>query len=71
MVDLLAAPADTYPIEPIEPHHLLAPDGIVIFAKPMPVVWHDEAGDPTNQRLSVTSWGEGRSTADGQLRFPQ
>jgi hypothetical protein len=37
MVDLLAAAADTYPIETIQPHHLIAPDGIVIFAKPMPV----------------------------------
>ena len=40
MVDLLAAAADTYRIEAIQPHHLLTPDGIVIFVKPMPVVWH-------------------------------
>lgn len=66
MVELLAAAADTYPIEPIQPHHLLAPDGIVIFAKPMPVVWHDDAGDPTDQRLSAISWAEASSTSDGQ-----
>jgi hypothetical protein len=66
MVDLLAAAADTYPTEPIQPHHLLAPDGIVIFAKPLPVVWYDNAGDPTDQRLSAISWAEGRSTTDGR-----
>jgi hypothetical protein len=67
MVDLLAAAADTYPNEPLQPHHLLAPDGIVIFAKPMPVVWHTDAGEPTDQHLSAISWAESRSTNDGQL----
>nr|BFE71759.1 hypothetical protein GCM10020092_050600 [Actinoplanes digitatis] len=66
MVDLLAAAADTYPIEAIEHHHLLQPDGIVIFAKTLPVIWHDEAGHPTDQQLSAISWAEGRSTRDGQ-----
>jgi hypothetical protein len=66
MVDLLAAAADTYPTEPMQPHHLLAPDGIVIFAKPLPVVWYDNASDATDQRLSAISWAEGSSTTDGQ-----
>jgi hypothetical protein len=64
MVDLLAAAADTYPPEPLLEHHLPAPDGIVIFAKPLPVVWFDlDTGKRTDQRISAISWCEGQSTA--------
>jgi hypothetical protein len=66
MVDLLAAAADTYPVEPIQPHHLRAPNGIVIFAKPMPVVWHNDAWEPTDQPLSAISSAETTSATDGQ-----
>jgi hypothetical protein len=36
-------------------------------ATPLPVVWHNDAGEPTNQRLSAISWAESSSTTDGQL----
>lgn len=65
MVDLLAAAADTYPVEPMRPEQLLAPDGMVIFAKPMPVVWRGD-GDDEEHRLAAVSWGESLSTADGR-----
>jgi hypothetical protein len=66
MVNLLAAGADTYPPEPLVEHHLLAPDGIIIFAKPLPVVWLEpRTGTRTNQRISAISWCLAE-TADGR-----
>ncbi|WP_203896961.1 hypothetical protein [Virgisporangium aliadipatigenens] len=44
---------------------LLAPDGVVIFAKPLPIVWHDAGWNPTDQRLSAITWAETASTSDG------
>ncbi len=32
----------------------------------MPIVWHDGAGERTDQRPSAISWAEGSSTTDGQ-----
>ena len=65
MVDLLAAAADTYPAEPMRPEHLLALDGMVIFAKPLPVVWHGD-GEDEEHHLTAISWGESLSTNDGR-----
>jgi hypothetical protein len=41
MVDLLAAAGETFPVTPVQPHHLLSPNGIVIFAQPLPALWDD------------------------------
>ncbi len=65
MVDLLAAAADTYPLEPMRPQHLLAPDGMVIFAKPLPVVWRGD-DDDEEHRLAAISWGASLSSNDGR-----
>jgi hypothetical protein len=64
MVDMLAAAADTYPTEPMRPEHLLAPDGMVIFAKPLPVVWRGDGEE--EKHLAAISWGESLSTNDGR-----
>jgi hypothetical protein len=67
MVDLLAVAADTYPIEPMRPDHLIAPDGMILFAKPLPAVWqHTDGRDGTSQKISAISWNEGVATNDGQ-----
>jgi hypothetical protein len=65
MVDLLAAAADTYPAEPMRPEQLLAPDGIVIFAKPLPVVWRGD-GEDAKYHLAAIGWGESLSTGHGR-----
>jgi hypothetical protein len=65
MVDLLAAAADSYPLEPMRPEQLLAPDGMVIFAKPLPVVWRGDV-DVEEHRLAAISWGESLATNDGR-----
>jgi hypothetical protein len=63
MTDLIAAAADTYPPEPFYPHGVPAPDGMVIFAKPLPIVWREAlSGAETEQRLAAISWGTGEST---------
>ena len=63
MTDLIAAAADTYPPEPFYPHGVPAPDGMVIFAKPLPIVWREAvSGAETQQRLAAISWGTGEST---------
>ena len=63
MVDLVAAAADSHPPEPFQPDHLLAPDGIVLFAKPLPAIWRDaETGDEDLNWLAAVSWATGRST---------
>jgi hypothetical protein len=61
MVDLLAAAADTYPAMPFQQADVPAPDGMVIFAKPLPAVWYDTAGEPTlTDSISAITWGTGR-----------
>jgi len=62
MVDLLAGAADSYPPEPFVQHHLPSPDGIILFAKPLPAVWRDEAGEAESvQQISAITWGTGAS----------
>lgn len=61
MVDLIAAAADTYPPEPFLEHNLPAPDGIVIFAKPLPAVWEDQHDEIARRQLRAISWCSGLS----------
>jgi hypothetical protein len=63
MVELLTAAADTFPSNPLEPHHLPSPSGIAIFAQPVPAIWEDERSETTQlHRISAITWGTG---ADG------
>ena len=58
MVDLLAAAADSYPRQaPIEQHNLLAPDGFVIFAKPLPSTYLNADTKQVNDTtISAITW---------------
>jgi hypothetical protein len=49
----------------MHPEQLVAPDGMAIFAKPLPVIWHDEEGN-VEHRIAAISWGESVSTNDGR-----
>lgn len=65
MVDLIAAAADVHPVIPAEPHQLIAPEGIVIFAKPLPTVFADaDTGEDSLVNVSAITWGQGLSTKD-------
>lgn len=55
MVDLVAAAADTYPPEPFLEHHLPSPNGIVIFARPLPAVWQDQHDDVARVRSAPSA----------------
>lgn len=64
MVDLVAAAAGTYPPEPFLEHHLPAPNGIVLFARPLPAVWQDQHDDTARRQISAITWTSGLSTSD-------
>ncbi len=68
MVNLIAAAADTHPVEPFYEHQLSAPHGIIIFAKPIPTVWERPgAGGQTVAPLSAITWASALSHAGDPL----
>jgi hypothetical protein len=58
MVDMWAAAADSYPHEPLEPHHLPDPHGIVILSRPLPRITPSTAhlDDPDHEQISAITW---------------
>jgi len=57
MVALLTAASDTFPEIPVEPQHIPAPFGIVIFSEPVPALWNP--GEEQAQQLhnlSALTW---------------
>lgn len=63
MVDMLAAAADTYPDEALEPHHLPDPNGIIILSKPLPRVIRPDDADYPKEQVSAITWS---TVSDGK-----
>jgi hypothetical protein len=65
MVDLISAASDTFPVGPFREHELPAPNGFLLFAKPLPAVWQLNEPNLVHQEpLTAISWGSGLSIED-------